>query len=86
MSLYRTVTVKAKLTGNRISVSPSVSRSSLNAKAEIVNRTTVSTTSDYNALQNKPQIESVALIGDKSFSDLGLSNITNMRLEQLLTI
>lgn len=86
MSLYRTVTVKAKLTGNRINVSPSVSRSSIKTRAEIVNKTTVSTTSDYNALTNKPQIESVELVGDKSFFDLGLSNISNKRLEQLLTV
>ena len=86
MSLYRTVTVKAKLTGNRLAVSPSVSRSSINTKAEIVNKTTVNNTSDYNDLTNKPQIESVELIGNKSFPDLGLANISNMRLEQLLTI
>lgn len=85
MSAYKTVTIKAKLSGNKITVSPKLSRSSIKTAAEIVNKTVVTNTSDYNALQNKPQIESVELIGDKSFSDLGLSNISNMRLEQLLT-
>lgn len=86
MSAYRTVTVKATLSGNQITAAPKVSRSSINAKAEVVNKTTVSTTSDYNALTNKPQIENVELVGDKSFSDLGLANISNKRLEQLLTV
>lgn len=43
-------------------------------------------TSNYEALGNKPQIESVELTGNKTFDDFGLSNISNMRLEQLLTI
>lgn len=43
-------------------------------------------TSNYEALRNKPQIESVELTGNKTFDDFGLSNISNMRLEQLLTI
>lgn len=30
-------------------------------------------TKDYNKLINKPQIESVELIGDKTFEELGLS-------------
>ena len=33
-------------------------------------------TSDYNDLMNKPQIESVTLLGNKSFADLGLSPVT----------
>ena len=41
---------------------------------------------DYDTLENKPTIEDVELSGNKSFEDLGLSNISNMRLEQLLTI
>jgi len=41
---------------------------------------------DYDTLENKPTIEDIELSGNKSFEDLGLSNISNMRLEQLLTI
>lgn len=43
-------------------------------------------TSNYESLRNKPQIENVELTGNKTFDDFGLSNISNMRLEQLLTI
>lgn len=85
MSVHKTVTVKATLTGNQITVAPTISRSSIKTAAEVVNKTTVTNTSDYNALTNKPQIESVELMGNKSFNDLGLANISNMRLEQLLT-
>lgn len=41
---------------------------------------------DYDTLENKPTIEDIELSGNKSFEDLGLSNISNMRLEQLLTL
>lgn len=41
-------------------------------------------TQDYEALANKPQIEGVTLIGDKSFSDLNLNALTNMEIEELL--
>ena len=33
-------------------------------------------TKDYNKLINKPQIESVELIGDKTFEELGLSALS----------
>ncbi len=39
---------------------------------------------DYEKLDNKPSIEAVTLIGDKSFHDLGLDNITNIELYELL--
>jgi len=45
----------------------------------------VTTNSDYNALLNKPSIESVTLSGDKSFEDLGLSSITNSQILQALS-
>ena len=32
-------------------------------------------TRDYNKLINKPQIESIELIGDKTFEELGLSSL-----------
>lgn len=37
-------------------------------------------TSDYNKLKNKPSIEHVELIGDKSFAELGLENMDNMEI------
>jgi len=41
-------------------------------------------TQDYEELSNKPQIEGVTLIGDKSFSDLHLDALTNTEIEELL--
>lgn len=86
MSTYRTVTVTPMITRNRITVSPDISGEEITASATMANRIRVNNTSDYTLLNNKPQIESVELIGNKSFNDLGLSNISNMRIEQLLTI
>lgn len=41
-------------------------------------------TSDYERLRNKPQIESVELIGNKSFEELGLEPITSDELIDIL--
>lgn len=41
-------------------------------------------TSDYEDLLNKPQIEGVVLLGDKSFSDLTLDRITNIEIDNLV--
>lgn len=40
-------------------------------------------TGNYNALTNKPSINGVMLIEDKSFEELGVNNITNT---EILTI
>lgn len=42
-------------------------------------------TTDYNELDNKPQINSVELIGNKSFEDLGMSALSNMEIFEILT-
>ena len=42
-------------------------------------------TTDYEALRNKPSIESVTLIGNKDFPDLGLSEISADDLLEILT-
>lgn len=84
MSAYRTVTVTPTLSSNTISASPSVSSQKINASAKVKTEIEINSTSDYNLLKNKPQIESVELDGNKTFNDLGLSNISNMRLEQLI--
>lgn len=84
MSTYRTVTVTPTLSGNKISVTPAISSNQIGATAEMANKVQVTNTSDYQLLKNKPQIESVELIGNKSFNDLGLSNISNMQIEQIL--
>ena len=40
--------------------------------------------SDYERLKNLPQIEGITLIGNKSFTQLNLSRLTNSELEDLL--
>lgn len=40
---------------------------------------------DYEVLDNKPSIEGVELIGDRTFEDLSLQGITNSELENMLT-
>ncbi len=41
--------------------------------------------SNYEELQNLPQIEGVTLIGNKTFAQLNMARITNSELEELLT-
>ena len=43
-------------------------------------------TKDYNQLSNKPQINGVELLGDKSFPDLGMRNITSGEILDILNI
>lgn len=43
-------------------------------------------TRDYELLDNKPSIESVTLIGNKTLPEFGLNNITNVELAGLLTL
>lgn len=40
---------------------------------------------DYELLQNKPQIESVTLSGNKGFADFNLTRLTNTEIESLLS-
>jgi hypothetical protein len=51
-----------------------------------VGSTTVVSVNDYNDLRNKPSIEGVELIGDKSFEELNLQRLTNTELENMLTL
>lgn len=49
-----------------------------------VERVPTGSVSDYEKLSNKPKIEGIELIGDRSFKDLGMVSITNLELEKLL--
>lgn len=40
---------------------------------------------DYNALANKPQIESVELVGNKSLEEIGVDHLSNADLAAILT-
>lgn len=41
-------------------------------------------TSNYNRLKNKPQINGVELIGDKTFEELGAEGLTNIEIETII--
>ena len=43
-------------------------------------------TTDYNLLDNKPLINSVVLIGDKSFRDLGADRVTNSDIDNIVNV
>lgn len=62
-------------------------RGQLNAEGQMTGGLSVpktSTTKDYNALANKPQIESVELVGNKSMSELGVETLSNSEIEAIL--
>ena len=85
MSTYRTVTVEAKISSNNINVSPKLSGGNdIRASAKMVNENRTVSTLDYDLLDHKPQIENVELMGNKSFDDLGLTNISNMEIEFII--
>lgn len=42
--------------------------------------------SSYEDLKDKPRIEGVELIGDKTFEELNLQSLTNTELEAMLTL
>ena len=44
----------------------------------------VSGTSDYEKLKNKPHLNGVELVGDKSLEDVGFVALSNSELEKLL--
>lgn len=41
-------------------------------------------TKDYEALENKPRLNSVELIGDRQLSEVGIDKITNAEIFNLL--
>ena len=41
-------------------------------------------TGDYEKLSNKPSIEGVTLLGDKTFKQLGMDNATEAEVEAIL--
>lgn len=45
----------------------------------------VDSVKDYEKLKNKPSIESVTLVGDKTFEQLGLSSISTDDLLEILS-
>ena len=48
------------------------------------NNPTVFTVKSYGDLDDKPQINDVTLIGNKSFDDLGLPALTNTEIDEIV--
>jgi len=48
---------------------------------EVINN---GSTKNYNDLNNKPMIEGVELVGNKTYEELNLSSLTNTEIEELL--
>lgn len=46
--------------------------------------TKVNPASDYNALYNKPRIEGNELVGDKTYEQLGLDDITAQAIDEII--
>lgn len=44
----------------------------------------VSPVKSYNELEDKPQINDVELVGNKSFEDLGAESLTNIDIENII--
>lgn len=64
----------------------SINTENENVEVEIEGSDTVSTgtTKDYEKLHNKPQIEGVELVENRTFEELGLSKISNTQIDELL--
>lgn len=54
-----------------------------NIDVELDSAVQITPVRDYEALDNKPQIEGVTLIGDKTFEDLNLQKVSNAEIEEL---
>ena len=48
-----------------------------------INYSSYETNRDYYKLDNKPSIEGVELIDDKTFEELGLSEVSNIELKEI---
>lgn len=57
-----------------------------NSLSGTINAPNVIGQTDYEKLNNLPQIEGVTLTGNKSYEDLKLHALTNSELEALLTL
>lgn len=59
-------------------------QNSIDAEIENSDIVPTGTTTNYEKLNNKPQIEGVELVDNRSFEDLGMKSLTNSELENLL--
>jgi hypothetical protein len=66
---------------NEIIVTGNIATDSLNVGGDIKIGGDTPTTTDYNLLQNKPKINGVELVDDKSFEELGVETMTNIEIK-----
>lgn len=74
--------VTGNLVGDTTSISGTVSPLSKNLEASVQN--IKAGTKNYEYLTNKPKIEGVELVGDKTFEDLNLHPLSNADLARIL--
>lgn len=58
--------------------------SSNSLKGQVASGGTYTETKNYEDLTNKPQINEVELMGNKSFEDLGSSKLTNIEIDNII--
>ena len=64
-----------------------IEESSSNEDIEVIQESIVNIgTKNYKQLDNKPSIEGVTLINNKTFEDLGAISLSNLGIERLLNI
>lgn len=64
-----------------------IEESSSNEDIEVIQESIVNIgTKNYKQLDNKPSIEGVTLINNKTFEDLGAISLSNLEIERLLNI
>lgn len=81
--MIQTINVDAMFTDSEITATASVSEN-IEASASLTTDVTHYSASDYNVLDNKPQINTVELVGNKSLPDIGVDSMTNMEIEAIL--
>ena len=71
--------MKASINSSKMNVRFSNS----NMKTSISNVQRIPSANDYEKALNKPSIEGVTLVNDKTFEDLGLSEVGNTELKEM---
>ena len=84
MSVYRTISVNASLSNANVNIPSASLNGNLTASAELATQVKQLVGFDYDAAINKPQINSVELIGNRSLPEIGVGSISNIELENLL--
>lgn len=84
MSVYKTVTVTAKIAHKALDASTNLSDQIIHVGGKTVTPIKHQMSNDYEPLINKPSIEGITLVGDKKFTELGLRSLTNLEIETIL--